>query len=54
MYDYKIVEQVSRKKKSMSGVLRKIKVNRPCQDKGMDNRKGNEYDSRGNVQIMQT
>ena len=24
MYDYKIVEQVSRKKKSMSGVLRKI------------------------------
>ena len=24
MYDYKIVEQVTRKKKSMSGVLRKI------------------------------
>ena len=24
MYDYKIVEQVSRKKKSMSGVLRKV------------------------------
>lgn len=26
MYDYKIVEQVSRKKKSMSGVLRKVMV----------------------------
>ena len=26
MYDYKIVEQVSRKKKSMSGVLRKIMI----------------------------
>lgn len=40
--------------KFTTGVLRKIKVNRPGQDKGMDNRKGNEYDSRGNVQIMQT
>lgn len=26
MYDYKIVEQISRKKKSMSGVLRKVMV----------------------------
>ena len=26
MYDYKIVEQVSRKKKSMSGVLRKVMI----------------------------
>ena len=26
MYDYKIVEQISRKKKSMSGVLRKVMI----------------------------
>ena len=26
MYDYKIVEQVSRKKKSMSGILRKVMI----------------------------
>ena len=26
MYDYKIVEQVSRKKKNMSGVLRKVMI----------------------------
>ena len=26
MYDYKIVEQISRKEKSMSGVLRKVMV----------------------------
>ena len=40
--------------KFTTGVLRKIKVNRPGQDKGMNNRKGDENGSRGNVQIMQT
>lgn len=40
--------------KFTTGVLRKIKVNRPGQDKGMDKRKGDENDSRRNVQIMHT
>ena len=40
--------------KFTTGVLRTIKVNRPGQDKGMDKRKGDENDSRRNVQIMHT